>query len=124
MLRALVLTRWLVFLLLVLLITACDREPRPAAPADSGQLVPVPADDSATADNPRSGWETALGPLLVVASSPREANAVFPTFSDSTLTDTTTFDTSILGGMRVDLFSRTGLAGHGELRPAPARQRD
>lgn len=108
---------------IVLLALACDREPRPV-PQDSAPLTPVPPAESTTVEGTRTGWESELGPLLVVASAQREANAVFPTFSDSTLTDTTTFDTSILGGMRVDLFARGGLAGRGELRSSPPRPRD
>jgi hypothetical protein len=45
-------------------------------------------------------------------------------FSDSTLTDTTTFDTSILAGLSVDLFSRDGRIGTGRLRAQAPRARD
>ena len=62
-------------------------------------------------------WDASLGPVLVVSGdSQHNASVIFPTFSDSTLTDTTTFDTSILAGMSVDLFSRGGRVGAGRLR--------
>ena len=107
----------------LIIIGACDRDPRPAA-SDSTPAAPPPASDTAHTDGTRSGWTPELGPLLLVSAAPDEASAVFPTFSDSTLTDTTTFDTSILTGMEVDLFTRSGLAGRGRLRAAPARARD
>ena len=108
--------------LAVPLILACDRTPRPPAVDSTVAVDPAPGDT--TQLEARSGWETGLGPLLIVAGAQREASAVFPHFSDSTLTDTTTFDASILADMRVDLFSRAGLAGHARLRSAPVRARD
>ena len=108
---------------MVFLIIACDREPRPPAIDSTSPPTGAPGDTTRLEGAP-SGWATELGPLLVVAGAPREASAIFPNFSDSTLTDTTTFDTSVLDGMQVDLFSRAGLAGRGRLRPAPARPRD
>ena len=110
-------------LALLFAIGACDREPRPAT-VDSTPASPPAAGDSARPDGARSGWNAELGPLLLVAGAQDEASAVFPNFSDSTLTDTTTFDTSILGGMEVDLFSRSGLTGRGRLKAAPPRSRD
>ena len=86
--------------------------------------LPTATADSVQIDGVRSGWTTGLGPLLLVAGAQHEASAVFPDFSDSTLTDTTTFDRSILSGMEVDLFSRSGLAGRGRLRAIPPRTRD
>ena len=114
--------RWLRMFSL-LLVVACDREPRPAT-VDSAPAVPAPTGDSAATAGARSGWTAGLGPLLLVAGGQHEASAVFPGFSDSTLTDTTTFDTSVLAGMEVDLFSRAGLAGRGRLRAVPPRVRD
>src|SRR5688572_28381608 len=110
-------------LLLALPIAACDRDPRPAM-VDTTADTTAAVSDSSTAAGSRSGWAPGLGPLLLVAGEQREASAVFPSFSDSTLTDTTTFDTSILAGMDVDLFSRSGLAGRGRLRAVPARLGD
>jgi hypothetical protein len=110
-------------LLLALLIAACDREPRPATVDTTADTLSA-VSDSSTAAGSRSGWAPGLGPLLLVAGDQHEASAVFPGFSDSTLTDTTTFDTSILAGLDVDLFSRSGLAGRGRLRAVPARLRD
>ena len=109
--------------LVVPTLLACEREARPPA-VDSAQAPAGATADSAQVDGARSGWAPELGPLLFVAGAQEEASAIFPTFSDSTLTDTTTFDTSILGGMRVDLFSRAGLAGHGTVKSAPPRTRD
>jgi hypothetical protein len=105
------------------LLLACGGEPRSAA-VDSMAAESATTGDTAAPEGTRSGWESSLGPLLVIADDQRRASAIFPNFSDSTLTDTTTFDTSILGGMRVDLFSRAGLIGHGELRAIPPRARD
>jgi hypothetical protein len=62
--------------------------------------------------------------LLVPGEAQHDASVVFPTFTDSTLTDTTTFDTAILSGMRVDLFSQAGQTGTGRLRAANRRARD
>lgn len=108
---------------LLLAVGACDRDPRPAT-VDSIPAAPPATGDSVGTDGVRSGWTAGLGPLLLVAGAPDEASAVFPNFSDSTLTDTTTFDTSILGGMEVDLFSRSGLLGRGRLKAVPPRTRD
>ena len=107
----------------LILIAACDRAPRPAT-VDSTPAVEPATSDSARVDGTRSGWMPDLGPLLLIAGEQDAASAVFPGFSDSTLTDTTTFDTSILGGMDVELFSQSGLAGRGRLRAVPARPRD
>ncbi len=108
--------------LTVPLFLACGGEPR--TPGDSVAVESSAAGDTTAPETTRSGWESSLGPLLVIAGDQRQASAIFPNFSDSTLTDTTTFDTSILGGLRVDLFSRAGLVGHGELRATPSRPRD
>jgi hypothetical protein len=73
--------------------------------------------DTAAPVSTRAMWDAALGPVLVVSGdSQHNASVIFPTFSDSTLTDTTTFDTSILAGLSVDLFSRAGRVGAGRLR--------
>lgn len=105
------------------LIVACDREPRPAT-SDSVPVAGSPPGDSSRVEEPRSGWTADLGPLLLISDDQDAASAVFPNFSDSTLTDTTTFDTSILAGMEVELFSQAGYAGRGRLRPVPVRRRD
>ena len=105
------------------LVVSCDRAPRPAT-TDSTRAVDSAVADSTHVDGARSGWTPGLGPVLLVSADQGVASAVFPTFSDSTLTDTTTFDTSILAGMGVDLFSQSGLAGRGRLQPAPPRRRD
>lgn len=107
----------------LLAIAACDRQPRPATVDSAADSISTVVDSSA-GNGARSGWTMGLGPLLLVAGEPHEASAVFPNFSDSTLTDTTTFDTSILAGMEVDLFARSGPAGRARLRAVPARLRD
>ncbi len=103
-------------LVLVSLLAACEREPRSPALDSTAPPPPVPPDTAATVST-RAMWDAALGPVLVVSGdSQHNASVIFPTFSDSTLTDTTTFDTSILAGMSVDLFSRAGKVGAGRLR--------
>ncbi len=109
--------------LAVPLILACERPPQPAA-IDSTAAADSAQRDTTLTETTRSGWETGFGPLLLVAGPQQEASAIFPNFSDSTLTDTTTFDVSILGGMRIDLLSRAGLVGHGRLQSVPSRARD
>jgi hypothetical protein len=102
------------------LIAACDREPRSPA-VDSTPPQPPPSDTS-TSISTRTTWDAALGPVLVVSGdSQHNASVIFPTFSDSTLTDTTTFDTSILRGLSVELFSRAGRVGAGQLRAVTHR---
>jgi hypothetical protein len=106
--------------LLLSLIVACDREPRPPA-VDSSTPAAVPS-DTTTPVSTRAMWDASLGPVMVVSGdSQHNASVIFPTFSDSTLTDTTTFDTSILAGMTVDLFSRGGRVGAGRLRAVSHR---
>ena len=113
---------WRVLLMLSLLV-ACERKANPPA-VDSSISTPVLSDTTAPAST-RSAWNPALGPVLVISGDGQQnANVIFPTFSDSTLTDTTTFDTSILSGMNVDLFSPAGRIGTGRLQAARPRARD
>jgi hypothetical protein len=110
--------------LMVLLIAACERETRTPATDSAPPAAPVPP-DSVPLTSTRATWDPMLGPVLVIAGDGQQnASVVFPMFSDSTLTDTTTFDTSILSGMNVDLFSRAGRSGTGRLRAAKPRTRD
>src|SRR5687768_9368728 len=107
--------------LLVLLAAGCDRDTRTPA-TDSLPPAPPSPTDTAAPLSTRPTWDPTLGPVLVIAGDgPSNASVVFPTFSDSTFTDTTTFDTSMLAGMNVDLFSRAGAAGAARLRPATSR---
>lgn len=110
--------------LLLTLAIGCERAQN-GPPADSA-LVPVPADaDTTRAAATRAMWDPALGPVLLIATdSPETASVIFPTFSDSTLTDTTTFQTSTLMGLNLDLFSRAGRVGTATVRTANARARE
>lgn len=109
---------------MVLLIAACERETR-APTTDSTPPATTALPDSSASTSTRATWDPTLGPVLVIAGDGQhDASVVFPTFSDSTLTDTTTFDTSILTGMSVDLFSRAGQSGTGRLRASKPRTRD
>src|SRR5688572_10707705 len=118
-------SRWRHVVLMVLLVAACEREGS-MAPTDSAQPVSPASADTAASASTRAAWDPALGPVLVIAGDGQSnASVVFPTFSDSTFTDTTTFDTSIVAGLTIDLFSRAGASGTGRLlRPATPRTRD
>ena len=111
-------------LFLVTAIVACERQPQQGAADSPGLPAPAPA-ETTTVPADRPVWDASLGPVLLVpGEAQHDASVVFPTFTDSTLTDTTTFDTSIIPGMRVDLFSHAGQTGTGQLRPANRRARD
>lgn len=106
------------------LVVACEREPKPPAADSSAPIASTPSDTPVSIST-RTAWDATLGPVLVVSGGGQhDASVIFPTFSDSTLTDTTTFDTSVLSGMSVDLFSRAGRIGAGRLRAASPRARD
>ena len=113
--------RWV---LLLSLVAGCEREA--SIPAVDSSIPPVPASsDTATPASTRTAWDATLGPVLIVSGDGQnDASVIFPTFSDSTLTDTTTFDMSILSGMSVDLFSRGGRLGTGRLRATASRAPD
>ncbi len=96
-------------------IIACEQEPRQPV-IDSAAPAVAQASDSAMPTSAGSTWNPSLGPVLFVSGGQSDASVVFPEFSDSTLTDTTTFDTSGLAGMQVDLFARAGMTGRGRLR--------
>ena len=94
----------------LLLVAACDRRPA-SPPPDSavvgGDSAAPPGGGTAVA----SPWRADAGPVLVVrdeASAARGA-VVFPEYTDSTLTDTTSFATHAIAGARADLFGRAGL---------------
>jgi hypothetical protein len=109
-----------------LMVGACERS-RQTPPPDTAAVVAVePPPDSAPSPA-ATGWDAELGPALFVAGgAPGEAVAVFPEFTDSTLTDTTTFDVAALAPSEVELFTRAGSVGRARLaltagpRRAPA----
>ena len=113
----------LVVLLALSFALACERSANPP-PVDSAITVtPGPADTAAS--SARSMWDAMLGPVFVVAGDdPGTASVIFPLFSDSTLTDTTTFDTAVATSMRFDLFSTAGQVGSARLQPVIPRARD
>ena len=68
-----------------------------------------------------TAWSDDAGPALVVATDSGQGVVVLPAYTDSTLTDTTTFDLSPLRGARLDLFARPGAAGAGAVVPLGPR---
>jgi hypothetical protein len=104
-----------------LMVGACERS-RQAPPADTAAGPPVPPPADSAPPSASSGWDPGLGPVLWVAgAAPGEAVAVFPEFTDSTLTDTTTFDASAVGPADVELFTREGSVGRARLALTGAR---
>lgn len=109
---------------LLMLAVGCERTANPP-PVDSSTLVTPGPSDTTVAASTRTTWDPALGPVLIVSGDrPTDASVVFPMLSDSTLTDTTTFDTSELSGTMVDLFSRAGRVGTARLQPTANRSPD
>ena len=108
---------------LLMVMLGCERAPDPV-PVDSAGVSPGGPSDTGTTST-RTMWDSALGPVFVVAGDSRnDASVVFPMFSDSTLTDTTNFDTSVVAGMTVDLFSRAGRFATARLQPTTRRPPD
>ena len=68
-----------------------------------------------------TAWSDDAGPALVVATDSGRGVVVLPAYTDSTLTDTTTFDLSPLRGTRLDLFARPGASGVGAVFPTATR---
>jgi len=99
--------------LALLTVAACERS-RQAPPADTVALV---ADSPVAPPVTRAtSWDPGAGEALFVAgATPQQAIVVFPELSDSTLTDTTTFDVARVGAAAVDLFSRAGRVGSAQL---------
>jgi hypothetical protein len=109
--------------LLLMFALGCERTPDPVPVDSSGPAPRGPSDTSTTST--RMMWDLALGPVFIVSGEGRnDASVVFPMFSDSTLTDTTTFDTSVVAGMTVDLFSRGGHFATARLQPMTRRPPD
>ena len=101
---------------------ACtDSEPTPKRDT---VVVQTPVEQPAVTPPapPALAWnDTAAGPALFIAgSSPQVAQLVFPQFTDSTLTDTSTFDYGPVDGARVELFTRAGEVGSAALATRPA----
>lgn len=96
-----------------------------AAFSCNGDRAAGDSDSLAAGDDPRdttdvvpraapSTWVQEAGHVLVVpAGAPARGSIIFPEFTDSTLTDTTTFDVSRVRGTQVDLLSRAGLLRSG-----------
>lgn len=109
-------------------VAACTRD-EPPPRRDTVAVRPPVESAPAPAPPPPLAWsDSVAGPALFVAgNSPQVAQLVFPEFTDSTLTDTSTFDVGRVSGAKVELFSRAGEAGSAELasRPAvPAREEE
>ncbi|HEU4631794.1 MAG TPA: hypothetical protein VFS08_18740 [Gemmatimonadaceae bacterium] len=101
-------------------LVGCDRRPRQAAANDTaGEGSPAVDGSAPAAPAPVSthGWRLAeAGPALVVAAgSALRAQLVFPQYTDSTLTATTSFATAPLAGDTVELFAPGGLVGRATL---------
>lgn len=104
-------------------LEGCDR-PSGGAPFDSGAVqraVPVPSAAPGREPTTATTWSDDAGPALVVATDSGRGFVVLPTYTDSTLTDTTTFDLSLVHGTRLDLFSRPGASGEGAVLPVAPR---
>ena len=118
-------TPFLAGLLLAGVLLACGGR-ESATPGDSTRVA-LPL-DSAPPSLPLNGWDPGEGPALFVSEAAGVAIAVFPEFTDSTLSDTSSFPTPPLVGQRVALFGRGGDAGQAVLvagpPPAPQRQSD
>jgi hypothetical protein len=103
---------------------ACDR-PGGAPIADS----PVATDSAASVSRPRPRatpeWDALLGPaILIAASTPTEGTVILPGFTDTTFTDSTTFQLAPVSGLTVDLFARSGLVGQARIASASAPTRN
>jgi hypothetical protein len=106
------------------LAAACERGGK-ATPSDSAtraSATPPPADTSADA---MLGWDaTSAGAVMLVNSGGgRDAAVVFPQFTDSTLTDSTTFDLGALREAPVELFARGGKVAAARLSAAGGPRR-
>ena len=101
-------------------LAGCNDAP-PAGDPDTLAVAGDPGDSANVAPAPSAGtWSEGAGPVLVVpAGGAQRATIVLPGYTDSTLTDTTTFDVGTLRGTRVDLLGRGGLVRAGvDLEPS------
>lgn len=106
-----------------MLLGGCER-PAPEVPSESGSapvLAPAPNATPGRDASVTTTWNEDAGPALVVATDSGRGVVVLPSYTDSTLTDTTTFDLSQVRGTRLDLFSRPGASGTGALLPTATR---
>ena len=102
------------------LLVGCNDAP-PAGEPDTLAVAGDAEDSAGVTPAPSAGsWSELAGPVLVVpAGSAERATVVLPAFTDSTLTDTTTFDVAPLRGTRLDLLGRGGLVRAGvDLEPS------
>ena len=101
-------------------LAGCNDAP-PAGEPDTPAVVGDAGDSAGVVPAPSAGtWSESAGPVLVVpAGGAQRATIVLPGYTDSTLTDTTTFDVGTLRGTRVDLLGRGGLVRAGvDLEPS------
>ncbi|MFL5574601.1 MAG: hypothetical protein ACJ79S_01300 [Gemmatimonadaceae bacterium] len=101
--------------------SSCTRDEAPPR-RDTVAVAPPVEPTAAPAPAPALAWnDSVAGPALFVAgNSPQVAQLVFPEFTDSTLTDTSTFEVGRVSGAKVELFTRAGAAGTAELASKPA----
>lgn len=102
-------------ILAFVLLAAC-RDRSSATSADSaagGAIVP-----RVTGSISGTGWDSAAGPVVIVAvsRSPTDAVIVLPGLTDSTLAATMQFELRGLVNIPVELFGATGLAGSSALQ--------
>lgn len=98
-----------------LVLAACDR-PQQAPPPDTVVAsVPDTLVDT-VALPPRTTWDSDAGPALFV-HLPGTANAsalvILPDVTGDAQADTTTFDSSVLRNVSVEMFARSGRVGQG-----------
>jgi len=94
----------------LILTAACHDAPSVKnADSTSGRTITPPVTGSASG----TGWDSATGPVIIVAASksPTDAVIVLPGLTDSTLTRTPSFELRGLGNIPVDLFNSSGLIG-------------
>lgn len=109
--------------MIALMVGACERSRQTPPPDTAVGAAVEPAVDSGPPPA-ATGWDAELGPLLFVAgAAPGEAVAVFPEFTDSTLTDTTTFDPAAVAPTEVEMFTRAGSVGRARLALAGGPRR-
>lgn len=118
---------WLLLVLsLAIGAAACERV-RDAPRGDTPMVdTSAPAESTAVVEVPVRAWDERAGRALLAASDASDrALVVFPDLTDSTLTDSTTFDLAPLRGAKADLFARFGNVASATLtRPGPTAPDD